>query len=69
MGKICAWCEKDIHGYYLIYKGKTFCRCRNDLCLKNYLFDEADSEIVEDRECDDDYRMDMVTFMEERGLD
>lgn len=37
--------------------------------MKNYLFDEADSEIVEDRECTDDYRMDMVTFMEERGLD
>ena len=45
----CAWCKRELHSWYLEYKGKKFCRYNNDACLKNYLFDEADPLIKEDR--------------------
>lgn len=66
----CEWCGNTITSWYLKYKGKNFCRSNSDSCLKNYLFDEADKEISEERtDCETEYRMDMVTFMEQRGLD
>ena len=45
----CEWCKRELHNWYLTYKGKNFCRYNNDACLKNYLFDEADGEIEENR--------------------
>lgn len=65
----CAWCGRELNGWYLKYHEKKFCRCGNDICLKNYLFEEADDEIEMDKIMDDDYRMDYVTWMEDRGLD
>ena len=52
---ICKWCENRIDGYYLKYKGMTFCESNNCSCLKNYLFEEHDKEIEEGREVEDDY--------------
>lgn len=45
----CKWCGKEIHGWYLIYKGMTFCSTKDDLCLKNYLYEEHDAEIDMDK--------------------
>lgn len=42
---ICKWCGKEINGWYLRYKGNVFCREKDDLCLKNYLFEDADKDI------------------------
>lgn len=67
--KRCAWCECELTGWYLIYKGKYFCRNNDDACLKNHLFEEADKDIEEDKDFSSDYRMDYVTWMEERGFD
>lgn len=68
---ICKWCENKIDGYYLKYKGMVFCEDNNFSCIKNYLFEEYDKDMQEDRIVDDDYRMDEVLRMEEmeeRGL-
>lgn len=68
---ICEYCGKRIDGWYLRYKGKTFCEDANNTCIKNYLYEEHDKEIEEDREFTDEYNMDeidYVTFMEQRGL-
>ncbi len=68
---ICKWCEKEIKGWHLKYKGMTFCEDNDNACLKNYLFEEHDREIEEDKVFDDDYNMDevdYVTFMEQRGF-
>lgn len=67
--EFCAWCGHELNGWYLEYHEKKFCRHGNDICLKNYLFEEADDEIEMDKIMDDDYRMDFVTWMEDRGLD
>lgn len=49
MNKYCEWCGKELKSWYLTYKGKAFCRYKDDACLKNYLFEEHDSEIGEER--------------------
>lgn len=67
--RYCAWCDCELNSFYLRYRGKTFCRTNDDACIKNYLFEEADKEIEEDRDETDDYTMDYVLWMEERGLD
>lgn len=64
----CEWCGAELNGWYLKYHGKCFCRNKNDICLKNYLFDEADEEIEMDKNMSDYYRMDYVTWMEDRGF-
>lgn len=41
----CEWCEKEIEGWYLIYKGKNFCRRNDDKCIKEYLYEQEDENI------------------------
>lgn len=45
----CEWCGKEITGWYLSYKNHNFCRDNDDLCLKNYLFEEHDEQIEMDK--------------------
>lgn len=68
----CEWCGNVIDSWYLKYKGKVFCECNDNACIKNYLYEEHDEEIGEDRVVDDDYNMnevDYVDFMEQRGFE
>ena len=65
----CEWCGRELNGWYLKYRGKFFCRIKDDGCLKNYLYEQADEEIELEKYQKSDYRMDMVTWMEDRGLD
>ena len=53
----CKWCGREIKSWYLTYNGMPFCRYNNDQCLKNYLFEEHDKEIAEDRNGDSEYSM------------
>ena len=64
----CEYCGNRISGWHYKYKGMVFCEDNNSACIKNYLFEEHDKEIEEDKEFDDYYDMDYVTFMEERGF-
>lgn len=57
---ICAWCGNVIDSWYYKYKGKVFCECNQSRCIKEYLFEEADKDISEDRVVDDDYNMNEV---------
>lgn len=41
----CFWCDNDIEGWYLVYEGKSFCRRRDDACIKEYLYEKIDGEI------------------------
>ena len=43
----CSWCRGNLHGYYLRYDNRIFCRREQDKCLKEYLFDKFDEEITE----------------------
>ena len=43
--KKCEWCGEVLSGWYLTYKRKHFCAKKDNLCLKNYLFDEHGEEI------------------------
>ena len=65
----CEWCGCALEGWYLKYHGKCFCRHKDDSCLKNYLFEEADDDIEMEQYVGNDYRMDMVRWMEDRGLE
>ncbi len=50
----CKWCGRELHGWYLTYKGMTFCDDKDEMCIKNYLREkhdlDIDSEIAEDSE-------------------
>ena len=65
----CEWCGRELNGWYLKYREKFFCRTKDDGCLKNYLYEQADEEIELEKYEKSDYRMDMVRWMEDRGLD
>lgn len=67
--KHCAWCDREINGWYLTYHGKHFCRSKDDSCIKNFLYEEADGDIEMDKDMDDEYRMDYVRWMEDRGFE
>lgn len=41
---ICENCQKEITGLFIRYKGHTFCRCDNDACIKEWLYDQIDGE-------------------------
>jgi len=56
----CKWCGKEIKGWYLRYDDNVFCREKDDLCLKNFLFEEHDSEIGMDKVVDEYYDMSEV---------
>ena len=56
----CEWCGTEITGWHLTYKGKCFCRSKDDACLKNYLFEENDEDIGMDKVIDDYYDMSHV---------
>ena len=53
----CKWCGRELKNWYLTYKDMHFCRYNNDSCLKNYLFEEHDKEITEDRDDNSEYSM------------
>lgn len=59
---ICKWCGAELTGWYLTYKGCTFCRKRNDMCLKNLLFEEHDKDIGMDKVVEDYYDMGEVEY-------
>lgn len=47
--KYCEYCGRELDGWFLTYKNKHFCRFGNDRCIKEYLYEEHDAEILEDR--------------------
>lgn len=65
--KYCKWCGRELKSWYLTYKGNCFCRYNDDACLKNYLYEEADSEIKEDRG-NGDVEYDMSEVAESDGF-
>lgn len=56
----CEWCGKELTDWYLTYKGKKFCRRKEDQCLKDYLYDEADEEIGMEMTGDMSYNEDLA---------
>lgn len=45
----CDYCGRELDGWFLTYKDKHFCRFGNDRCIKEYLYEEHDAEILEER--------------------
>lgn len=45
----CENCGRELDGWFLTYHGKHFCRYGNDKCIKDFLYEEHDAEIFEDR--------------------
>ena len=41
----CYWCNDNIVGWYIKYKGHVFCRKNHDACVKDFLYDEADDNL------------------------
>lgn len=63
----CKWCGRELKSWFLIYKGYKFCRYNDDACLKNYLFEEAEKDIEEDR-ANGDVEYDMNEVCDRDGL-
>lgn len=44
MSHVCEYCGNEIEGNFLKYKGMYFHRYDNDVCFKEWLYDQTDGE-------------------------
>ncbi len=62
----CYWCNDNIVGWYIKYKGHTFCRKNNDACIKDFLYDEVDDALnIDYLPSQEDLMFDAAEFEEE----